>query len=195
MAGVTSRQDDGAPTIEDVWRDRSAPTAFPHFLCTGARTAACFFSAAFYGRNDVIYLHQLGVPELVLVDRDRAKLAVMAKIYPTVTETLVDDAYEVAGRLRRQSRAFDIVVCDPFSNQTLSVFRDYFEVFAALARKCWITGVSPDEFDQAGIEPTEHGVQTWLDRSGHRDWYVAWLAVRNQSTGLAWLGLCRRPGP
>jgi len=66
------------PTREDVWNARSARTAFPIPLVEGARTAASFFSAAFYGRNDVVYLDEVGVPHIMLVDIKAEQLAAMA---------------------------------------------------------------------------------------------------------------------
>src|SRR5689334_16980156 len=68
------------PTLDDLWRHRSAEAAFPAALVQDAQTVGSFFSASFYGRNDVIFLNHLKVPDILLVDTDRLKLAAMAKI-------------------------------------------------------------------------------------------------------------------
>lgn len=190
---VRSTDGDAGLTLKDVWNDRSASTAFPLVLAEKALTAASFFSAAFYGRNDVIYLDQLGIPNIILIDTDQERLAIMARIYPTVTETYAEDAYQVASRMSRQGRTFDVVVCDPFTNQARPVLVDHFDVFAALAGQSWITGIGLSSLAEAGIESTVPGVQAWLDDHGRDGWEACWLEVRNDATGLAWLGLRRRP--
>jgi hypothetical protein len=180
------------PTRDDVWRVRSAENEFPSQLVAGARSAVAFFAAHFFGRNDVVFLDHLGVSEIVLVDKNSDNMDHMAKIYPSVVETIAEDAYAVANRMRAAGRTFDVVTCDPFTNDGWPIVTDHFETFGALARRTWITGVTVDEFTKAGVTPTVDGVQAWLNSDGHEEWEAAWLADRNPSTHLMWLGLRRR---
>ncbi len=190
---MTTERTAALPTRDEIWNGRSARNAFPVALVADAGTAASFFSAAFYGRNDVTYLDHLKIPDIVLVDIDQDKLATMAKIYPTVTETFAEDAFEVAARLRDRGRVFDVVLCDPYDGLSWPVLGPHFDRFAALARRLWITGVSLATLEAHGIVATRDGVQTWLDGHGRAAWEAVWLEVRNLNTGVAWLGLRRRP--
>ncbi len=189
---MASDQEPTYPTREEVWNDRSAARTFPTPLVEGARTAVSFFCAAFFGRNDVVFLDHLGIPDVVLVDLNHEHLDVMAKIYPGITETHAEDAYAVAKRMASQPRRFDVVTCDPFTNESWRVFADHFDTFSVLARRSWVTGVMVGDLEQVGIPATLGGVQSWLDAHGRRGWEATWLEVRNSATGLSWLGLQRR---
>jgi len=180
------------PSREEVWQSRSAHAAFPIPLAEGARTAISFFSAQFFGRNDVVFLDHLGVAEMVLVDIDAAKLRAMARMYPAVVQTFPEDAFVVARRLGRRQRRFDVVICDPNTNDGWTVLGENFDTFSVLAGRAWITGVTAGDLERAGVAPTLDGVQTWLDANGRGEWEVAWLRERNRSTHLLWLGLRRR---
>jgi hypothetical protein len=182
------------PTRDEIWQMRSAPNAFPSELVTGARTAASFFSAAYYGRNDVIYLDAAGVRDITLVDLAAEKLAAMRNLYPAVTEIYADDAFSVARQLRDAGRSYDVVICDPFTGDMCwPVFADHFETFATLARRSWITGLATDDLTRAGVPATRAGVQTWLDANGHDAFEAAWFKLRNKANGASWVGLRRRP--
>ncbi len=181
------------PTRDDLWENRSAASAFPSPLVAGSQSAISFFAAAFLGRNDVVFLDRLGVPDVVLVDLDDEHLAVMAHIYPHVTETYAADAYAVARRMGQEGRAFDLVLCDPFTHDGWRVLDGNFDTFAALARKSWVTGVTVGDLECGGVTVTLDGVQSCLDAHGRRDWEAAWLEVRNDETLITWLGLRRRP--
>lgn len=180
------------PTRDQVWEKRSAPKAFPSPLVEGARSAVSFFSAAFFGRNDVVYLDQAAVPEITLVDIDGPKVAAMARIYPTVREVYGEDAYAVADRMHRGGQTVDVVVCDPNTDQGWFVLAENFDRFTRLARQSWVTGVTAAELERAGVAPSVEGVQAWLDANGHGGWEAVWLRERNSTTRLLWLGLRRR---
>ena len=180
------------PSRDEVWANRSAERAFPSELLQGAGSAISFFSAAFFGRNDVTYLDRLGIPDITLVDVDGPKVAAMAQIYSTVTQVHAEDAFAVAQRLRQDGARYDVVVCDPFTDMGFPIIADHFEDFSALARRVLVTGIRTADLEQAGVEPTIAGVQDWFTARGHGEWEVAWLRMRNSSTGLQWLALRRR---
>jgi hypothetical protein len=189
---LAAREKPAHPTREQVWNDRSAPSAFPTSLVEGASSAISFFSAAFFGRNDVVFLDRLGVVEIALVDHNEENLAAMAEMYPTVTETYPADAFATATRLRDSGRSFDVVICDPFTNDGWPMLGEHFETFAALAKRSWITGLTFGELEQHGVVPTIAGIQAWLDQRNYKEWEAVWLEVRNDTTLITWLGLQRR---
>lgn len=90
---------------------------------------------------------------------------------------------------------FDVVVCDSFDGWT--VFDKYFETFAALARRVFITGELIPELREKGIDPTLAGIQAYLDAKGRHDWQITWLQLRRENTniGALWMGFERRARP
>lgn len=189
---MTEAQEATHPTREEVWRNRSAHSAFPVAQLSGCRTAASFFSAAFYGRNDVTYLDHVGVRDIVLVDLMADHLASMAVMYPGVTQTYCEDAFAVARRLLEEGRQFDVVVTDPFTGLTWDVLTEHFETFAGLTKRLWVIGVTTEDLDRLGVEPNVGAIQVWLDKNQTAGKFEAsWFKVRNRDNGASWLGIRR----
>lgn len=181
-------------SLEDIWRRRSAADAFPSTLLTSITDAACFFCAAFYGANDVIYLHRAGVRDLVLVDTDAHKLAAMAALYPGVQKTFADNAFVVAERMRSEGTQFDLVVTDPFTSLTARTIGPEFSSFASITRKMWVAGICGKDLAALDVRPETDSIQRWLDSSGRDAFAATWLGVRNptHADGVYWLALRRR---
>src|SRR5574337_491779 len=96
-------------TIEDLEKFWNWDTFF--YAAEHINSAACFFSAAFQGRNDVIYVHHLlrGGGKLVLVDTDEARLTEMFEIYRGTyrcldVEVALGDAWVVARGLKAEGK-------------------------------------------------------------------------------------------
>src|SRR5262249_11042157 len=68
-----SQADRGRPevvrTLDDI-RRTADPATFPREVLDGASTVASFFSAAFLGRNDCIFVADAGIGHALLVDVD-----------------------------------------------------------------------------------------------------------------------------
>ncbi len=174
------------PTLAELAAG-APPALFPVDLLRGAQSAIAFYSAAFYGHNDVIHLHRAGVQAIALNDIDEKKLAYMRSIYPTCTELLVGDAAATAQRLLEQKRAFDIVVCDPFTNVTPLMVTDLFPVFRGLATRWYIFGISGDAIAQIGGAPTPTELAAALSSLHREEISVAALVLRNTDyNGVYW---------
>jgi hypothetical protein len=99
----------GAVTLNDV---RAARSPFPADLLPECESALMLFCAAFYGRNDCIWVEEAGILEVTCVDLDGEKLETMARIYPPSWHFVRGDAFAVETVLR------DLVSVDVFSNQS-----------------------------------------------------------------------------
>ena len=164
---------------------------FPVALVKNALLAISFFSAGFFGRNDVINLHVSGVQKISLNDIDQRKLEHMQAIYPSCEEILVGDAYATARRLRDDYRTFQIVVCDPFTNRVLQMATDYFPLFRGLASKSYIFGINADAMAQIGAEADAVSLGAALSRLHGEEIAVEALILRNPSISVYWAAVGR----
>lgn len=87
---------------------------FPHDLLEGCGSALCLFSAAFWGRQDVLWLALAGITG-TCVDRDGEKLEEMRKFYPAGWEFVEADCFDHAATVGAD--AVDVVTVDCWSNQ------------------------------------------------------------------------------
>jgi hypothetical protein len=166
------------PTLQEI-AVNAPPALFPVDLLHGAHSAISFYSAAFYGRNDVIHLHRAGIREIALNDLDGEKLAYMRSLYPACNELFVDDAVATALRLAVEKRVFDIVVCDPFTSLTALMATGLFDVFRRLAARWYIFGLTGDDIATIGGEPTPEGLGRALRGLHGEAVSVAALVLRN----------------
>ncbi len=176
------------PSLEELAAG-APPKLFPVDLLQGGRSAVSFFSAAFYGRNDVIHLHRAGIREIALNDVDAAKLGYMQSIYPACNELLVGDAVATAQQLAIERRVFDIVVCDPFTSLTGRMITDLFGVFRSLAVRWYIFGLTGDDIAAIGGEPTREALGDALSLRHGEQVPVAALVLRNllpSQRGVYW---------
>lgn len=176
------------PSLEELAAG-APPRLFPVDLLQGAQSAISFYSAAFYGLNDVIHLHRAGIRELALNDVDAEKLAHMRSIYPACNELLVGDAIATAQRFAAEKRVFDIVVCDPFTSITGRMITDLFGVFRSLAARWYIFGLTGDDIAAVGGEPTPAGLGQPLSRLHRENIAVEALVLRNPNPsqrGIYW---------
>lgn len=89
-----------------------ATSSFPTEILGRCQSALLLYCAGFYGRNDGIHVLEAGIEDVLGVDTDVEKIAVMRGLYPDSWEFLVGDATTVATHLWAEGRKFDLVVCD-----------------------------------------------------------------------------------
>lgn len=142
----------------------SAQKAFPTRLLHGCNSAASFFCAQFYGKNDVVHLYEMGVPRVTLVDLDAGKLGVMRDLYPADWELIVGDAFDAARQFTSAGRKFDLVVCDPYSTLAGTVAFDHFGLFHSIASKFLLLLYSQEMFDDLQIEPQAEALSNAVAR-------------------------------
>jgi len=99
----------GAVTLAQVRANRSP---FPADLLSECESALMLYCAAFYGRNDCVWVEEAGLENVTAIDVDSEKLAVMRSIYPDTWKFVLADAYTYTGDI------YDLVSADVFSNQS-----------------------------------------------------------------------------
>ncbi len=114
-----------------------------------ARSAACFFSAAFLGKNAEIHLARAGIAHVVLVDIDAVRLCEMAAIYPTTWETRAGDAYALVRAMAASAESFDVVTVDPFTNQIPRAL-DAIDAWLAVTARYLVIGADAGWFAARG---------------------------------------------
>lgn len=139
------------PRLRDV--QLTAQRAFPTRLLNDCRSAAAFFVAQFYGKNDVVHIYNAGIPRVTLVDVDRDKLDVMREIYPSDWDVLYEDAFAVAERFASEGRKFDLVTCDAYSPMSERVAWDTLDLWESIANRYLMLFYTTPMLEQLGAPP------------------------------------------
>ncbi len=152
---------DAAPaTLADVLREADS-ASFPSAEIRGATSAACFFAAAFHGRNDAVFLADAGVSDVLCVDVDALRLAQMREIYPADWRFVVGDAYTAAQDMRARGEKVDVVIADAWQSDADRAL-EALPVWIAIARKCVLVTVTKDWLDARRLAPDAAAVEAWL---------------------------------
>ena len=171
-------------------KSRANPKKFPLEIVGDCASAASFFCAAFQGFNDVVHLHRKGFSELLLIDLDGEKLDAMRDIYRGEEVRFEQgDAFEVAHRLRKEKRKFDLVITDPWSNIMRRTAVDDLPLFTGLASKWYLSGLTGVDFEQMGIKPNVAAFNGWLAANGRGAYRIDRLILRNPAhqNGIYWV--------
>ncbi len=176
------------PTLEEL--RAIAQRGFPVELCRGARSAAGFFAARFYGRNDIIHVHGAGVPEVDLIDIDAERMRVMSQVYPAHWNYVTGDAWEAAARYRDAGRVFDMVICDCTAEMAASVLTDRLALFQAITGKVLLVYGNKEMFARLGAADTAASLGSALSARNARPVKVRQLAWRSSTHGgTYWVAL------
>ena len=109
---------------------------FPIELLEPEMSILCLFSAAFFGNNDIQFIHEAGCRDVILLDNDEIKLRATARRFNY--DFRVTDIYEWLKS--SPIEVYDIVVSDQWSNQDQLIHVDYFQQIKLMARKYMILG-------------------------------------------------------
>lgn len=94
-------------TLPDI-RDEQEARIFPRHVLEGCETGLVLFAAAWYGKQDAVWLAEAGI-RATCVDTNGGRLDAMALAYPDDWEFVVGDAFGYASRTRRR---WDVVTVD-----------------------------------------------------------------------------------
>lgn len=144
--------------------EMSAQRAFPVRLLNQCNTAASFFCARYYGKNDTIHLYSMGVPHVTLIDNDAARTETMRSLYPQDWEVYIDDAFDVVRRFVANGRKFDMVVCDTHTTVADRANFSDLHLFTAIAAKYLLLMYQKKTFDALGISPEPAPLSAALTR-------------------------------
>lgn len=180
-------------TLAEI-RASGSPRTFPLFVLEGAASAACFFAAAFLGRNAEVHVADAGVRRVVLVDLDEARLREMAGLYPPAWEIRPGDAYALVRRMAETGESYDLVTVDPFTNAIPAALGQV-RAWLTVTKRYLVIGADCAWFESRGGKPEPATVTRWLVDEGCKELAVA-VAVHKRSDyrgGVYWIVL-RRPG-
>jgi hypothetical protein len=178
-------------TLDEI-RAHSNRDAFPLHVLDGIESAACFYCAAFLGRQDVI--HVVDAPklrELFLVDLDFDRLELMRERYrfeiAAALSTYCGDAFETAARIREMGKQVDLLTIDPWCGPDMDAVLARLPEFAALAKKwlvvgcCqkWLDASADDVRKRTGVEaPVEMRRRGADGAFGTTYWLVFDMTIR-----------------
>ena len=145
---------------------------FPTKVLEDSKSAICFFSACFEGRNDVQYVRASKIPNVTIVDIDSKKMEIMKTKYPSDWEFIVGDAYDILQKMVANNRTFDVVICDHWLSQSEKVLVEFFDDFFKLANKWFVATFSMEK----GLE----SYTKFINR-------MPLINLRNAENGNVWL--------
>jgi len=148
------------PTLKDLSLIAQNKKKFPSYIFENSKSGICFFAAAFFGKNDVIYLYEYGIKDVCLVDLDEARLNIMKLIYPKTWSIEVADAFKHA---KNVNRLYDLVLCDPWTGGINKVFFDNFDSFINITNKYFISFATIDDlFTKNSIKFNKESLSNFL---------------------------------
>jgi hypothetical protein len=121
-------------TLQNV-REGANPKLFPRHALVGCNDALVLFAAAFYGKQDAVWIADAGLTA-TCVDIDEAKLEVMAAAYPDDWTFVTGDCFEFATVAGQQ---WDVVSIDCPSNE-FGRCAELLPLWCLLARKVVLLG-------------------------------------------------------
>jgi hypothetical protein len=177
--------DDGeVPGLDDL---RLAAGPFPTEYLRPGTTALCLFSARFYGRSDVIRVHDAGITQATLVDLDAKRLEEMRTIYPATWDYVAADCREF---LRKDTGRYDVVIADPWQTMAAEVAWDWLPKIMSMTTAFIVNyidemlatlGVASDDLDRLSEVVCERtGVPVRFQKMMQRTKPVWWAVIINQ---------------
>ena len=175
------------PTVE-ILREHAAGS-FPVGAVENKQTVLSLFSARFYGRSDVILIHDARPAHVTLVDLDQSSLEAMKLIYPKGWTYIHQDFETFLREADQRGLSYDLVVSDPFSPYGRVVAFDLLPLIARLCTDTFITNYFDDMFQALAIRPGDReglarailaktGIDVDITDQSHRGGGVYWVVMR-----------------
>jgi hypothetical protein len=165
---------------------------FPAAALRNRADVLCVFSCRFYGRADVIHVHDAGPDAVTLVDSDRPTMADMKLIYPADWRYIISDYREFLAEAARAGRSYDVIVADPWLTMAQEVAWDVLPEFLAICSDTFITNYSTEMLAELGVQPDDLGGLTRaIGRRTGADVAVVQCLVRNSA--VAWVVMRKTP--
>jgi hypothetical protein len=125
---------------------------FPRSCVEGMATAACLFTCAQYGRQDVIHVYNAGIRDVTLVDLDAAKMDHMKRIYRPEWSYKVGDYRAFLASAIASKTQYDLVTADPNLSHADEVVGEGLGDLVSITRKALCTGYSADLLERDGYK-------------------------------------------
>lgn len=137
------------PTIA-VLRSKKGP--FPINAMRRKRKVLCLFCARFYGRVDVIHVHDACPDFVTLVDNDAEATQDMKKIYPGDWDFIISDYQDFLRHVTQDGAQFDLIVADPAPWMAKEVAWDNLPIIMNMCRETLITNYFTDMLDELAVD-------------------------------------------
>jgi transposase-like protein len=146
-------EDDGEIPTLDIVRAHAGP--FPVGAIRRRSNALCLFSCRFYGRSDVIRVHDGCIDDVTLVDNDPAGLDGMKAIYPAHWRYIVSDYTQFLASAAQLGSSYELVVADQWMNMCREVAWQHLADIMRICTGILITNYTRDMFEELGIQPDD----------------------------------------
>ena len=112
---------------------------FPIELLNPNMSILCLFSAAFYGNNDIQFIHGAGCKYVMMMDNDKEKLIATGRRFEGYDYDCIDIYKYLESKPKE---VYDVVVSDQWSNEDEKIHVEHFEQLKRMFRKYLILGCS-----------------------------------------------------
>jgi hypothetical protein len=146
-------EDDGeVPSLSIL---HSQAGAFPIAAVKHKAKALCMFCCRFFGRQDVIRVHNAGPDSVTLVDNDAAGMENMRMIYPAHWNYVTADYGEFLAQAAQSGSSYDLIVADPWKTMCDKVAWDALPTIMRICSDTFITGYSSEMFKELNVQPDD----------------------------------------
>jgi len=184
-------EDDGEVPSLPILRYWSS--VFPAAALRHKSNVLCVFCCRFYGRADVVHVHDAGPAAVTLVDSDARAMRDMKLIYPPHWNYVASDYQEFLSEAARSGRSYDVVVTDPWLTMAKEVAWDSLPMFMEICADTFITNYSTEMFDELNVPPDDlEGLRRVVGRRTGVDAAVTQVLARNSA--VSWVVMRKNAG-
>jgi hypothetical protein len=171
------------PTLE-ILREQAPP--YPVDAIKGCRNVLSLFSAWFYGRSDVIRVHDSCPGHVTLVDINEPLLEDMKLIYPAHWTYVRADYRDFLRQAEAEGRSYDLIACDPFTDLGKPVAWEFLPIIMRLCSGTLITNYFAEMFSELGVERDDlDGLSRAVKRLTGVD--VAFVQTLVRNSEVSWM--------
>ena len=194
LEGLQWTQDDGeVPTLPIL---RSWSSRFPVAALRQKSNVLCMFCCRFYGRADVIHIHDAGPDTVTLVDNDAARMTDMKLIYPPHWNYVIGDYKEFLAEAVRSDWKYDVIIADLWRSMAREVAWDFLPTIMSICSDTFIVNYFDDMFEELQVPPTDlvglsqavserAGIKIAFTQIEPRQSPVYWALMRQSSAAAA----------
>lgn len=172
------------PTLE-ILREQTS-NSFPTQAVRNCKRVLSIFCANFYGRSDVIHIHDAAPEHVTLVDLDLPSLEDMRLIYPAHWTYINQDYETFLHNAAADGLSFDLVVCDPYRGHGKTVAWQLLPTVMRLCSDVFITNYFGEMFEELAVGPEDVGRLSRAVR-GHTGVNIEILNVIHRAADVYWV--------
>ncbi len=128
---------------------------FPATTLKHKSNALSIFCCRFYGRADVIHIHDAHPDAVTLVDNDASRMADMKLIYPPHWNYITADYEEFLAEAVASGRSYDFIVADQWAFMGKTVAWDLLPAIMKICSDTFITNYRDEMFEELNLRPTD----------------------------------------